>query len=132
MIFEWKEEYSVGVGKMDDHHKRIIVLINELAEGLKNNEGVIRKFQDLGKFVIVHFDEEEKLMEEKNYEGLKTHKIIHQNLLKKLSFFEAEVANNRVDEEELMTFLKMWLTSHIMGIDKKYSEAFGVLPPKKT
>ena len=35
MMFEWKNNMSVGIEEFDAHHKRIIDLINRLAASLK-------------------------------------------------------------------------------------------------
>ena len=39
-LMEWKDSYSVGVDQMDDHHKRLIEIINKVDEADKAGKSV--------------------------------------------------------------------------------------------
>ena len=62
-------------------------------------------------------------MESIGFDGLRTHRVIHTNLLKRLDGHRAEVVARGTASDELFDFLRFWLASHICGIDTKYAEA---------
>lgn len=120
-LFEWTDELELGVHKMDDQHKVLIDKINILIARLdEGGAPPIQEFKDLAKYVILHFDDEEKYMEKIEYPGLEVHKTIHKQLLSKVSAFQEELEAGVLEKDRLINFLKMWLRSHIMGIDMKY------------
>ncbi len=122
--FEWSNDLVLGVDSMDHQHKVLVNKINDLVEELNKEEGanLLRPFQELAKFVIEHFQDEEAYMQSINFPGFAVHKQIHIQLLDKVGSFQSQVADGSVDRLKLAEFLKMWLKSHIMGIDAKYGE----------
>ena len=50
-----------------------------------------------------------------------THKIIHQQLLKQVQDYVADFKKTGALTDAFFKFLAVWLTSHIRGIDTKYS-----------
>lgn len=121
--FTWTDELSVGVNEMDDQHKVLIDKINKLVVDLNDESpNAYGDFQDLAGFVVKHFSDEEAFMEQSGYPGLDTHKVIHKQLLEKVGSFDGSIKDGSVDKFQLINFLKMWLRSHIMGIDMKYGE----------
>ena len=122
--FEWEDKLSVGVNEMDQQHKTLIKKINSLIDTLEGGDTgkILSSFGELAGFVIQHFEEEEKLMEDAGFPGLGWHKLIHKNLLDQVGGFKGEIESGNLDSKKLVNFLKFWLTSHIMGIDVKYGE----------
>ncbi|MCP4913605.1 MAG: hemerythrin family protein [Oligoflexia bacterium] len=120
--FEWTSELELGVLSMDDQHKVIIEKINVLIEGLNKDESfsIRSAFDELCKYTVFHFDEEEKYMASISFPGLETHKLIHKNLLERMGELSSEIDSGELDKSGLVSFLKMWLRSHIKGIDNKY------------
>lgn len=125
-LITWTEELSVNIAEMDKEHKQLVAMINELHEAMATGKGkdvlggVMTRLVDYTKF---HFAAEEKLMSSNQYPGYPNQKTEHDNLTKKVSDIKARLdAGNMVVTVEVMTFLKDWLTKHIMGLDKKYSD----------
>ena len=125
--FEWSDDYSVGVDEMDNEHKVLIGYINELIDCLDKDSGIAEAFKKMATYCIKHFEDEEALMERENYEGLGSHKIIHKNLIAKVQGFGEQIDSGTINKDDLVSFLKMWLSAHIMGIDRKYGQTFGKL-----
>jgi hemerythrin len=77
---------------------------------------------ELKQRTVQHFRDEEALLTSVNYPQLDSHKSIHAQLLedfgKHSSAFEAGPGTVA---PEFFNFLKLWLTAHIMHIDRKYS-----------
>lgn len=120
--FEWSEELSVGVPDMDHQHHQLVDMINELIATMDTDDlsKILTSYKALGSFVVKHFNDEEEFMEKIGFESLGVHKQIHIQLLDKVGVFQAEMEQGRLDKLKLVEFLKMWLRSHIMGIDAKY------------
>ena len=56
------------------------------------------------------------------YEGLDNHLWVHKDLLGKLDQHVAEFqAGPGTLSPAFFSFLRLWLTAHIMGIDRKYA-----------
>jgi hemerythrin len=121
--FEWSDELSVGVDMMDKQHQNLIDKINILIEDINNDSpDILKDFSALGGFVVEHFNDEEKYMESIEFPNLEIHKNIHKQLLEKVGEFGQMIESGNLDKGQLVNFLKMWLKSHIMGIDMKYGE----------
>ena len=125
-LIAWSEEYDVRVDEMNEQHKTLIKMMNELYQ--LNREGaaktkVVGQMNSFYNFARSHFTSEEKYMESIQYDGLRNHAIIHRALLTTLSelIAEYEACCESVPDKFFM-FLNKWLASHIKGMDKKYGE----------
>ena len=120
----WKDEYSVSHSKIDSQHKKLIDLINDLHEGMKNRRGkdVLEKIlDDLIEYTVVHFRDEEQIMSAANYPDITSHKVRHSELIDQVEKYKEKYENGAIMLSlETMNFLKEWLTNHILGIDKQY------------
>jgi hemerythrin len=122
---QWTPDYSVGVESIDNDHKVLISLLNQLDDALRGKEPMeaVRNVLDaLLEYTDYHFSREEQLMASANYPDLDAHKRTHATL-------RAQVADIRdryvrkpesIHAREVLAFLRNWLTSHIMGRDKLY------------
>ncbi len=122
----WKDEYNIGVDIIDKEHMRLFKIINKLfafGEEEKKSQWAcqegIKFFKD---HALKHFGEEEKYMASINYEGLKTHRAIHQGFRKKtLPALEAELEQNNYSPESVRHFLGVcagWLIGHTLTEDR--------------
>ena len=121
---------STGVKSMDDEHIVLIDMMNKLYDVTKqkvSRSETLRVVDELFKYTVKHFGDEERYMESVSFPGLGTHKLIHKSLLERLTGFkkgyEESGAQNLPDD--FFVFLKMWLTAHIQGIDFKYAQHAG-------
>lgn len=124
-LMTWTEEMSVKVKVLDDDHKTLIDMLNELNDGIETSraraslEGVIEK---LSNYTRVHFAREERLFAQTGYAEGAAHKAEHTLLARRVMNLQArfEAGQSREVGIETMAFLKSWLTDHIMGSDQKY------------
>ena len=124
-FFEWDpEKLSVGVPAMDGQHQRLIGMINQiyaLSERSASPSSAVHAFDSLMNYALMHFQQEETLMQRENFPGFKVHRLVHEDLVKKLKAHrEALVREDGVVSPALLSFLKVWLTGHIMGADMPY------------
>lgn len=124
----WIKEYSVGIESMDNHHKMLFEIINELHEAMAERKGktvlseVIKKLED---YTIYHFTEEEALLASVNYQELQKHKNEHKVFIDKLFSIEEKISSGYVATvpTETSVFLTNWLREHIKVEDQKYASA---------
>lgn len=99
-FFEWDQaKFTVRVSEMDREHQTLIGLMNKLHVLYSDKApkaDVGRALDDLAKYTIKHFADEEALTRT-HFAGLDMHKRIHKDLLAKV-------------------------TSHICGVDVKYGQ----------
>lgn len=126
-VITWDESYSVGVEVFDEHHKKLIGIINELdgiirkRETDKNFDEVLGKLSD---YAIFHFTEEEEKMKEYMYPEFLKHKAEHEFFKRKLLEFKKSDVLNIGVALDAIKFLFDWLLNHIMIEDKKYEKYF--------
>ncbi len=121
----WDDSYSVGIQAIDDDHKKLLTLINNLQTSVLYPTGEAFERHALGELVDYtkyHFAREEKLMSEYDYPDFEPHRKQHEEMIAKVGDYMAAYENDReATIDELTVFLKTWLLSHIAGTDQKYS-----------
>lgn len=129
----WDEKVlAVGIKEMDQQHHMLIDKINALYRithetglgGTRSPMEIEKCFNDLITYAIRHFAAEEAFMASIKFNGLATHKVIHQQLLSRLHEHHNEFKVKNKVSEALFDFLTAWVPSHIRGIDMKYAKAF--------
>ncbi|HMK59743.1 MAG TPA: bacteriohemerythrin [Dissulfurispiraceae bacterium] len=123
-LIDWSDNYSVNVKAMDDQHKKLVSIINELNDSMKTGKSkdVMEKIlKGLVDYTITHFSAEEALMKNSGYPGYANQKSQHEDLVKKVQDYQNKYHSGQmVMGVEIMSFLKDWLLNHISGLDKKY------------
>jgi hemerythrin-like metal-binding protein len=124
MVFiEWSDQYNVGIEPIDQQHRRLVELINQLQDRVDKGVGrqrCLNTMNALTDYVLEHFADEEKLMSEIGFEELDRHQRAHQ-------VFSAKVADialmwgqgQTIDCHEILSFLKEWLLDHILVEDQR-------------
>ncbi len=135
-MVEWKDEYSVDIQEIDEQHKCLINIMNELYTALANKSDrdlVGDVLNKLIEYTKVHFAVEETLMRIFHYEDYESHKAIHDQIVDKVIDYHGKfkAGDNKVGMELLM-FLKEWLFDHINKVDKAYTKTFHKAGVKKS
>ncbi|HTZ18157.1 MAG TPA: bacteriohemerythrin [Dissulfurispiraceae bacterium] len=123
-LINWSEDYSVHVKEMDEQHKKLIAMINDLNDAMKSGKSkdiMDKILKGLIDYTVFHFGAEEKLMKSNNYPGYQQQKTQHESLTKKVMEYQERLNSGKmVMGVEVMNFLKDWLINHIKGLDTKY------------
>ncbi len=127
-FIEWSDELSVGIEEIDEQHKILVGLVNKMHDAIQNRQGndvVAEILSSLAEYTRIHFAVEESLMRILHYPVYEDHRKTHEALELQLHDLETKMkAGSASIGFELMHFLKLWLTKHIMEDDKSYSGFF--------
>jgi len=122
-LMVWGDNFSVNVTQIDEQHKKLVGMLNDLYDAMKEGKGknaAGNVLSGLVQYVATHFATEEKLMKEHAYPEYLKHKMEHDALTKQaLNLQKQFLEDNPVLTVELMKFLQDWLSNHILGTDKK-------------
>ena len=122
----WKDEYSVGIEAMDNDHKRLLNLINQLQTAVHyytGKEFEEKALDELIDYTKTHFKREEQLLEDNDYADLAAHKEQHKQFIDKVNgLVEQYKKDSDTTVIEALDFLKDWLIKHINGTDKEYGK----------
>ncbi|MBF0454864.1 MAG: hemerythrin family protein [Magnetococcales bacterium] len=124
----WNQQWSVGVDSLDDDHKKLIGIINQII-GLyasKSEERHLRSaISKLMKYTGTHLKNEEQFLESIGYPQIQQHKEVHLRLMYDVLAAKAKLLNSHYDgtsTEELKRFLvDKWLVEHIQQGDQDYA-----------
>ena len=117
----WRDEYVLGIQEMDNQHKTLIQGFTAIEEAIrleKNWSTIHFNITDLKDFARFHFSCEEALMRMFGYPEIKLHTAEHTHFFKVLSDIEINSIRKSV-EKDLVKFLRLWLTKHIVGSDRE-------------
>jgi hemerythrin len=121
---QWTENLSVGVPRMDEHHKKLVELINQVFDAMSGDASaaVDSVLADLLDYTRYHFAEEEKLLAACSYPDLEAHQAVHRSMVKEvLDMRSRHLADpTSVGASETLDFLSKWLMRHIIGKDLRY------------
>ena len=124
----WNDTFSVNVSEIDQQHKKLVGMINELGEAMKQGKGraILGKIVDsLINYTLTHFKTEERYFDKFGYPDKENHKREHAAFVRKVSDFKEGFENGKLTVSlEVMKFLSDWLQNHIKGTDKRYSQFF--------
>jgi hemerythrin-like metal-binding protein len=123
-MFEWKNEYAVGIGSIDAQHQNMFAIGRELYAAMSTGQGknVLARILDrLVQYTTVHFAHEERLMQLYHYPDYAGHKAQHDALVKQVLAFQTEFNGGRATMAvKVLQFLKDWLEKHIKETDFAY------------
>jgi len=123
----WTSDLETGVETIDNQHKELISRINALftacSQG-KGKEEVVKIMGFLGDYVVFHFGEEEKYMENLGYPAYSSHKKEHQGFINNFSELREKMGQDGPTVEVVVRANKLlidWLINHIKRVDKEFA-----------
>lgn len=127
-LFPWSARLETGIEKVDQQHKNLVRLVNELHKAMRNKAGAKesgRILNELASYTKSHFSFEEQLFDRYGYPATVEHKKAHKNLVDKVTDFNEQFRMGKAGlSMELMQFLANWLREHIMKTDMAYVHFF--------
>lgn len=124
-FIDWNDRFSVGSLVLDQQHKALVALINQLhAAMLKGalKEDMRKVFGELVHYTDSHFKAEEEMMRQSGYPLLAGHRTEHVEFVLKARELQGRLLTGKLTVSlDLLRFLKSWLSEHILGSDQQYA-----------
>lgn len=120
-LFTWNDSLSVGVDMIDTDHQVLIDQINMLADAVADGKDDLMTASVLNvliDYTAYHFAREQQLMEQTGYPTSEAHLREHRLLVKKCREIQAGYQAGTTLGKDVLNFLKVWLTQHILKSDK--------------
>ncbi|CAM2966010.1 bacteriohemerythrin [Hathewaya histolytica] len=125
-MIDWKDDFVIGVDKIDSQHKHLFKIANDAYDVLKNEfcidkyDKIIKILEELKEYTIFHFNAEENYMQEIGYKKLFTHKIEHNKFIEKIKNVNLDNIDKDQDAYllEILEFVVNWIENHILYTDK--------------
>ena len=129
-LIQWSDAFSVGIQEVDEQHKVLVGLLNQLHRAIREHHGraTSKEILDrLAEYTRTHFLLEESLMRVTHYPGFAIHKQQHEDLMHQVEALQRKVATENVAISfELLHFLRNWLVQHISDSDRRFGRHFEV------
>lgn len=123
-IVEWKPEYLLGIEQIDEHHRHLFNLLNKTYDSFvigNSKQDLSDLFDELIDYATYHFAAEEVSMCNNDYSLCEAHRALHTVFSKRVLEIQNDyVAGKGELSLEILTFLKNWITDHILIEDAKY------------
>jgi hemerythrin len=127
-MFSWKDSYRVEVEEIDQQHRTLIAMVDELHQAMRGGKGkevlgeILKK---LVQYTQTHFAAEERLMAKHGYPEYEEHRARHERMREKVLDIQRQYQEGRISLTlDVMNYLENWVDTHILGTDMKYAPFF--------
>jgi hemerythrin-like metal-binding protein len=123
---QWNDTFSVGFKLIDDQHKILISLINDLYVAKRFGTlktAIIGVLEKLAAYTVYHFNAEKELFTQYKYPKTSEHLAEHDYFVDKVKGFQKVLITDGTKLSlKTIDFLKDWTITHILGWDKEFGE----------
>lgn len=124
----WQEDYATGIEAIDEQHRHLFHLIDELYTRILNCENMEEErkiagqiLQSLIYYVEEHFSEEEALFNNSKYPDAHAHKAAHDHFRSRLDELLRSYQDGALGlSNDILVFLRDWLIGHVTKTDMGY------------
>lgn len=124
MIARWTPALATGLDTVDEEHRGLFDLVNELHEIQQVDlrpESAVWILGRLKAYALNHFLHEEALMERIAFPEAEAHRELHRSFIQRVLDLEERVEQgDRYLVPFILDFLKDWLVAHISEQDMRY------------
>lgn len=128
-LMDFGPRLMIGIKSIDDQHQVLVGIINGIYSSLRTGSDssqhlLISQLEKLAKNTVNHFAFEEEWFRKSKYIEGDGHKVVHDQLIGKVTSFINRLSNDYsyMLSLDLMEFLVDWLVNHILGTDQRYVE----------
>jgi len=133
-VFPWNDNFATGIALVDEQHRRLVDLINQLASHLSHGSSHLQLaevFQQLVAYADYHFRTEEQIWEPRFRDDpwYVAHKHTHDSFLPKAQQIQAQMKDTPYEKvlEAFLKFLVNWLVYHILDNDRRMAKTLHAL-----
>jgi hemerythrin len=97
-LFVWTEEHELGCSEIDEQHKQVFQIADDLHMAVledRGKEALTGLLYRLVTYLRRHFSTAERIMRETSYPGYVQHHIEHQKLTQQIQELHAKIAAGR-------------------------------------
>jgi len=127
-LIDRDDSFSVNVAEIDRQHQKLIAMINEFHDAMKQGQGKDASgtiINNMFNYTATHFKTEEQYFDRFGYPEKANHKQEHAAFVQEVSDFKDGFAQGKLGLSlDMMNYLSDWLQNHIKRSDKKYSQFF--------
>ena len=135
-FIEWNNKtMSIGIKLIDDQHKALLKIINQLSTTINENSQrscIVIIIDELIDYSAYHFTTEEKLFDKFDYDESHNHKKEHDLFVKKFIEIKSKIPNedfylmrSAIEiADDVFKYIIDWFLDHVVGSDRKYVELF--------
>jgi hemerythrin len=126
-MLKWKSEFETGVPELDEQHKHLFEIGNKayalLDEKADKFDEIVEVIGELKDYTVYHFGFEEEYMKSVGHRKLFSHKVEHDDFIKRISGIDLEELDENQEEalRGLISIVFEWVTQHILGKDMEYA-----------
>lgn len=121
--FEWADDLVIDNGQIDQDHRQLVDLVNELHTATSQGRGqeiVARILDELIRHTVEHLRREEQLMASLNFPNLVQHKLGHDKFMEEIRDLKKKYDGGSMTvASQLSVALRDWLSLHIRRNDKE-------------
>jgi hemerythrin len=127
MKVAWSDDLAIGVGIIDDQHRKLIERIAAFSEAVeqKGADQIDETVNYLVGYAIQHFGAEELLMIRNCYDEFDIHRDQHSWFIKEVNRAHRDLAAGELSPErivELRDLLVQWTLEHISVTDRRIAQ----------
>lgn len=124
-IVAWEDGLATGVAAIDQQHRGLIDMINDLYRRMQEGDEPIaaETFAALQDYARRHFETEYALMDRHGYPDLNHHEFEHQTFARTVENLRQQMENGEAPlNEGLVVFLVDWFLDHVSRTDRKLGD----------
>jgi len=131
MLLAWTENLSVKIKELDDDHKKLVKVINELHHAILDAGGsgeveaveIEIALHRLENYAGQHFDREEKILAAAAHADLEFQRQAHRDMVRTIAEMNMRFreSTDTRHASELMNFIYDWLTNHVYLSDRRWA-----------
>ena len=126
MPIEWESKYEIGLKLIDEQHRRIFNVYNQLLVLQQKQhpcfrEDILKTFEDLADYIHLHFTTEEEIMRIYGFPQFKEHKLEHEEFTLKINKLKKDFQEgDMLLMDSLVKMIRVWIINHVLVEDLKY------------
>lgn len=124
-MFGWRDSYRVDIREIDEQHRELFGLIEQLRRATQDNLAP----SALGALLLSivshakdHFATEEQMMRQHQYPDIAIHKRLHDALLVQAVDVQEKAGRQELTLAIVTKFLEFWLAHHISEADRRLAQ----------
>jgi hemerythrin len=134
MTIQWEEGLRLGMTSIDTQHEEIFDYFDKLTEAIQKGDGrseAVGLLKYLENYSSIHFDDEEKMMEDCKYPYVDEQRKQHHAFKDNIAMLAVQLAENVPSQEisiKIDAVLIKYFINHVRKLDKALADFIKLQP----